>query len=61
MQFEHAKSDRIFSDLRFRWPRSSDFGPEFDDLGHQIFKSKKGRVSEVKDDIDGSKQLYNDP
>ena len=25
-------------DLRIRWPKSSDFGPKSDDLGHQIFE-----------------------
>ena len=48
MQSEYAKSDRNFFDLRIRWPKSSDFGPKFDDLGHQIFESKNGMVSKFK-------------
>ena len=41
-------SDRIFFDLRTRWPKSSDFGPKPDDLGHQILKSENGMVSKFK-------------
>ena len=31
MQSDFAKSDGIKSDLRIRWPKSSDFGPKSDD------------------------------
>ena len=47
-QSEHAKYERIFFDLRIRRPRSPDFGPNTDDSGHQIFKSKNGVVSKFK-------------
>ena len=42
MQTDFAKSDGIKSDLRTRWPKSSDFGPKSDDPTHQIIKSKNG-------------------
>ena len=48
MQPEHTTSDRIFFDLRIRWPKSSDFGPKSFDLGHQIFKSIVGMVSKFE-------------
>ena len=48
MQSEYAKSDREKIDLRTRRPKSSDFGPQSDDLGHQNFKSKNGVVSKLK-------------
>ena len=41
MQSDFAKSDGI-SDLRIRWPKSSDFGPKSDDSTHRILKSKNG-------------------
>ena len=40
MQSDFAKSDGIKSDLRIRWPMSSDFGPKSDDSTHRIIKSK---------------------
>ena len=40
MQSDFAKSDGIKSDLRIRWPKSSDFGPKSDDSTHRIIKSK---------------------
>ena len=58
--FEYANSDRESFDLRIRWPKSSDFGPKSDDLGHQIFKSKKGMGSEIQDVIHDSKERQND-
>ena len=48
MHSEYARSNRILFDLRNRWPKSSDFGPKSDDLGHQIFESKNGMVSKFK-------------
>ena len=39
MQSDFAKSDGIKSDLRIRWPKSSDFGPKSDDSTHRILKS----------------------
>ena len=42
MQSDFAKSDGIKSDLRIRWPKSSDFGPKSDDSTHRIIKSKNG-------------------
>ena len=42
MQSDFAKSDGIKSDLRIRWPKSSDFGPKSDDSTHRILKSKNG-------------------
>ena len=41
MQSDIAKSDGRKSDLRIRWPKSSDFGPKPDDSAHRI-KSKNG-------------------
>ena len=41
-QAHFAKSDGIKSDLRIRWPKSSDFGPKSDDSTHRILKSKNG-------------------
>ena len=40
MQSDFAKSDGIKSDLRIRWPKSSDFGPKSDDSPHRIGKSQ---------------------
>ena len=40
--FFFAKSDVIKSDLRTRWPKSSDFGSKSDDSTYRIIKSKKG-------------------
>ena len=40
MQSDFAKSDGIKSDLRIRWPKSSDLGPNFDDSTNRIIKSK---------------------
>ena len=40
MQSDLAKSDGIESDLRIPWPKSSDFGPKFDDSTRLIIKSK---------------------
>ena len=42
MQSVFVKSDGIKSDLRIRWPKSSDFGPKFDDSANRIIKSKNG-------------------
>ena len=42
MQSDCTKSDGIKSDLRIRWPKSSDFGPKSDDSTHRIPKSKNG-------------------
>ena len=42
MQSDIAKSDGIKSDLRTRWPKSSDFGPKSDDTAHRILESKNG-------------------
>ena len=42
MQSDFAKSDGIKSDLRIRWPKSSDFGPKANDSTHRILKSKNG-------------------
>ena len=42
MQSDIAKSDGIKSDLRIRWPKSSDFGPKADYSAHRILKSKNG-------------------
>ena len=42
MQSDFAKSDVIKSDLRIRWPKSSDFGPKSDDSTHRIIKSNNG-------------------
>ena len=41
-QSDFAKSDGIKSDLRIRWPKLSDFGPNSDDSAHRIIKSKNG-------------------
>ena len=42
MRSDFAKSDEVKSDLRIRWPKSSDFGPKSDDLTHRVIKSKNG-------------------
>ena len=42
MQTDFAKSDGMKSDLRIRWPKSSDFGPKSDDSTHRIIKSENG-------------------
>ena len=42
MQSDFAKSDGIKSDLRIRWPKSSDFGTKSDDSTRRILKSKNG-------------------
>ena len=42
MQSDCTKSDGIKSDLRIRWPKSSDFGPKSDDSTHRTIKSKNG-------------------
>ena len=42
IQSDFAKSDEIKSDLRIRWPKSSDFGQKSDDSTHRIIKSKDG-------------------
>ena len=42
MQSDCTKSDGIKSDLRIRWPKSSDFGPKSDDSTHRTIKSKTG-------------------
>ena len=42
MQSDFAKSDGIKSDVRIRWPESSDFGPKSDDSTHRTIKSKNG-------------------
>ena len=42
MKSDFAKSDGLKSDLRIRWPKSSDFGPKSADLTHGIIKSKNG-------------------
>ena len=39
---DFAKSDGTKSDLRTRWPKSSDFAPESDDSTHRIIDSKNG-------------------
>ena len=44
IQTDFAKSDGIKSDLRIRWPKSSDFGRKSDDSTHRIIKSKNGFV-----------------
>ena len=44
-----CKIGQDFFDLRFPWPKSSDFGPKNDDLAKQIFKLKcRGMVSKFK-------------
>ena len=42
MQSGFAKADGIKSDLRIRWPKSSDYGPKSDESTHRIMKSKNG-------------------
>ena len=42
MQSDFAKSDGLKSDLRIRWPKSSDFCPKSDDSTDWIIKSKNG-------------------
>ena len=42
MQPDFAKSDGINSDLRIRWSKSSEFGPNSDDQTHRIITSKNG-------------------
>ena len=42
MQTDFAKSDGIKSDLRIRWPKSSDFGPKADYSAHRVLKSQSG-------------------
>ena len=42
MQSDFAKSDGTKSDLRIRWPKSSDFGPKSNGSTHRIIKSKNG-------------------
>ena len=42
MQPDFAKSDGTKSDLRIRWPKSSDFGPKSDDSTHRIIKKQNG-------------------
>ena len=42
MRSDFAKYDGIKSDLRIRWPKSSDFGPKSDDSTHRIIRSKNG-------------------
>ena len=42
MQIDFAESDGIKSDLRIRWPKSSDFGPKSENSNHRIIKSKNG-------------------
>ena len=37
-----ANSDWTKSDLRIRWPKSSDFGPKSDDSACRILESKNG-------------------
>ena len=44
MQSDFVKSDRVKSDLRIRWPKSSDFGPKSNDSTHRMIKSKNGIV-----------------
>ena len=49
MQSKYAKCDREQKiDLRIRWPKSSEFDSNFDDLGHQIFESKTDMPSKSK-------------
>ena len=48
MQSDRAKSEGTKSDLRIRWPKSSDFGPNSDDSAHGIIKSKNGHRSIIK-------------
>ena len=48
MQSDFAKSDGIKSDLRIRWPKSSDFGPKSEDSTHRIINSKKWHPSLIK-------------
>ena len=42
MQSNFPKSKGIKSDLRIRWPKSSEFGPKSDESTHRIIKSKNG-------------------
>ena len=42
MQSDIAKSDGIESDLRIRWPMSSEFGPKSTDSAHRILILKGG-------------------
>ena len=47
-------------DWRIRWPKSSEFDPKSDDLGHQFFKPKNGMASKLKMlIIHDSKQQHN--
>ena len=59
MQSDFAKSDGMISDLRIRWPKSSDFGPKSDDSTHLTIKpkhviglqSRKHRTEQSRPDI----------
>ena len=42
VRYDSAKSAGTKSDLRPRWPKSSDFGRRSDHSAHRIFKSKNG-------------------
>ena len=42
MQSDFAKSDGIKSDLRIRWPNSSDLGPKSNNSTHRMIKWKIG-------------------
>ena len=42
MQSDFAKYDGIKSNLRIRWPKSSDFCPKSEDSTHRNIKSKNG-------------------
>ena len=49
MQSESTKADGTKSDLRIRWPKSSDFGPKYDDsLGPSEYKIEKLHRSFIK-------------
>lgn len=48
VQSEGAKLDRKKSELRIRWPKTSDFGSKFEDFGDQVFKWREGMVSKFK-------------
>ena len=51
MQSDFAKCDGIKSDLRIRWPKSSDFGPKSDDSTHRIIQIEKWHRSLIKKNL----------
>ena len=48
MQSDFAKSDGIKSDLRIRWPKSTDFGPKSDDSTQSDYQLEKWHRSSIK-------------